>query len=207
MTFLRSFSFHIFSKNQPTAPLKSQHAIISSWNNQIQARESTNSLNLELIYWYVAVAQAPQRTSRDFIVLYRTFDWLGLKTLESIVLVLLSDCMVFIVWVAPVNALQLSQKIFWRHKFRKKAEKFFLRDTCSPEREKTLNRARSGSHHAQRRDCFILPAYGVGHTIKALHSVSLLLRFQVVIALPMHAFQNLNSWNLKLQLLSLNSLA
>ena len=37
------------------------------------------------------VASASQRTSWNFIILNRTFDWLVLKLLESIVLVLSSD--------------------------------------------------------------------------------------------------------------------
>ena len=48
------------------------------------------------------------------------------------------------------------------------------------------------ANHAQHRNCFILPLpHGVGHIIKELHSASLLLRFQIFIALPM------NVWELK----------
>ena len=62
MTLLRSFSLHVFFK-QTNDPIES-----AAYNSSLLEPASNGS-----------VAKALQRTSLDFIVLYRTFDSLDLK--------------------------------------------------------------------------------------------------------------------------------
>ena len=68
VTLLRSFSSHVFSKS-------TNYARESAVYNSIQIRESNNGLLIS----DTVVAWASQRTSWEFTVLYRTFDWLDLK--------------------------------------------------------------------------------------------------------------------------------